>query len=44
MNNKRFWISIKKREKCLFSRRNGYVGTIILGYSVVLRLFGHNIL
>jgi len=38
-----FWLSIKKAEKCLFSRRNGFVGKIILGYSICLRLFNYNI-
>ncbi|HAJ79615.1 MAG TPA: hypothetical protein DCO75_07570 [Fibrobacteres bacterium] len=39
-----FWLSIKKKEKCLFSRRNGIVGKIIKGYSVRLRLFGIDII
>lgn len=40
--NKQFWISIKKAENCLFSRRNGYKGKVILGYSLCIRLFGYN--
>lgn len=39
-----FWLSIKKAEDCLFSRRNGYVGKIIFGYSIRLRLFGKDII
>lgn len=39
---KRFWLSIKHKDKCLFSRRNGYQGKIIFGYSIRLRLFGRN--
>lgn len=41
---KPFWLSIKHKNKCLFSRRNGYVGKIILGYSIRLRLFGRDII
>lgn len=37
---KRFWLSVKKTKKCLFSRRNGYIGKIIFNYSVCFRLFG----
>jgi len=40
----KFWLSIKKVEDCLFSRRNGYVGKIIFGYSIRLRLFGKDII
>ncbi len=36
----KFWLSIIKVEHTLFSRRNGYSGRRIFGYSVVLRLFG----
>ena len=38
--NRLFWISIKKAYRCLFSRRNGYHGNLIFGYSVIIRLFG----
>jgi hypothetical protein len=34
-----FWLSVLKKEKCLFSRRNGKVGKIIKGYSIRLRIF-----
>lgn len=44
MKERQFWISIKKAKDCFFSRRNGYVGKIICGYSVVIRLFGHDLL
>jgi len=37
--NYRFWLSIKKKENCLFSRRNGYEGKIVFGYSIRLKLF-----
>ena len=39
-----FWLSIKKAKDCLFSRRNGYSGKIIFGYSIRLRLFNKNII
>jgi len=39
-----FWLSIRKAKKCLFSRRLGYRGKLILGYSVCLRLFGKTII
>ena len=38
------WLSVKKKDKCFYSRRNGYVGKIIFGYSVRLRLFGIEII
>lgn len=41
---KKFYISIIKAKECLFSRRNGYKGKIILGYSIVVRLFGVDII
>jgi hypothetical protein len=44
MKTKKFWLSVKKKEKCLFSRRHGYIGKIIFGYSVRLRLFGRGII
>jgi len=40
----RFWFSIRKAKNCLFARRNGYIGKVIFGYSVVLRLFGKDII
>ena len=40
MKPRKFWISIRKAKNCLFSRRNGYRGRIILGYSIMIRLFG----
>lgn len=33
------FISIKHKDGCTFSRRNGYMGKIIFGYSVCIRLF-----
>lgn len=38
------WLSIKKANKCLFSRRNGIKGKLIFGYSVMLRIFGIDII
>ena len=40
--DKKFWISIRRAKDCLFSRRNGYVGKVIFGWSVCIRLFGRN--
>jgi len=40
----RFWVSMRRKDDCLFSRRNGYTGKLFLGYSVCVRLFGKNIL
>ncbi len=42
--NYRFWLSVIKKEKCLFSRQNGYRGKIIFGHSIRLRLFNINII
>jgi hypothetical protein len=42
MKERKFWLSIKHKDKCLFSRRNGFKGKIIFNYSVCLRLFGIN--
>ena len=44
MRKRWFWVSIRKAKNCLFSRRNGYVGKVICGYSVCLRLFNINVL
>ena len=33
INNKYFFFSIKKAKDCLFSRRNGYQGILLFGYS-----------
>ena len=33
INNRYFFFSIKKAEDCLFSRRNGYQGILLFGYS-----------
>jgi hypothetical protein len=41
---KRNWLSIKRRSRCLFSRRNGHRGKLFLGFSICLRLFGKTIL
>lgn len=40
----KFWLSIKKKNNCLFSRRNGYEGKLIFGYSICLRIFNKTIL
>ncbi len=39
-----FWLSIRKKDNCLFARRNGYMGKLIFGYSVRLRLFGKELI
>lgn len=44
INLRWLWLSIKDVNKCLFSRRNGYRGKIIFGYSVCFKLFNKNIL
>lgn len=36
INNKIFYFSIKKAKDCLFSRRNGYQGILLFGYSIFL--------
>lgn len=41
---KLFWLSIRKKENCLFSRRNGYRGKIIKGYSIRLTIMGFDII
>lgn len=43
MKTKRFWLSIKQIDKCLFSRRNGYVGWKVFNLSICIRLFGVNL-
>ena len=42
--NKKFWLSIKRKDDCLFSRRNGCVGKLVFGYSIRLRLFNIDII
>jgi hypothetical protein len=39
-----FYISIKRKSKCLLIRKQGYIGTLIFGYSIMLKLFGKIIL
>ncbi len=41
---KPFWLSIRRADSCLFSRRTGVVGKRIFGFSVCLRLFGIDII
>ena len=41
---KYIYLSINKKQKCLFSRRNGYSGKILFGYSIRLRLFKWDII
>ena len=38
------YISIKRLDKCLFSRRHGYQGKIIFGYSVMIRLLNYDLI
>ena len=41
---KDFYISIKRKSKCEEVRREGYIGRLILGYSIILKLWGKIIL
>lgn len=38
INNRYFLFSIKKLEDCLFSRRNGYQGIRLFGYSIYFKI------
>ena len=38
INNKYFYFSIRKAKDCLFSRRNGYQGVLLFGYSIFLSI------
>ena len=38
INNRYFFFSIKKGKDCLFSRRNGYQGILLFGYSFYFRI------
>ena len=38
------YLSVKRFDRCLFSRRNGFEGKIILFWSVVLRINGKQII
>ena len=38
INNRYFFFSVKKAKDCLFSRRNGYQGIILFGYSIFFRI------
>lgn len=38
INNKIFYFSIKKAKDCLFSRRTGYQGILLFGYSIFLSI------
>ncbi|MBK5202161.1 MAG: hypothetical protein JJE45_00365 [Prolixibacteraceae bacterium] len=42
--DRQLWLSIRKAKDCFYSRRNGHVGSVIFGYSVVIRLFGYDLL
>jgi hypothetical protein len=42
--NRKFWISTIPIHKCLFSRRNGYVGMRLYGHSIRLVLFGRDVI
>lgn len=42
--SRKFYLSIQKLNDCIFSRRYGYRGKIVLGYSIYLRLWGKEIL
>ena len=38
INNKLFFFSIRKAKDCLFSRRNGYQGVLLFGYSIFFKI------
>jgi len=40
----RFWVSIRRADKCLFCRRHGYYGKVVFGWSICVRLFGFDLL
>ena len=40
----RYWMSVKRVDKCLFSRRNGIQGKILLLWSIRLRINGKEII
>lgn len=40
----RYWMSVKRVDKCLFSRRNGIEGKIFIIWSVRLRIAGKEII
>lgn len=42
-SRKQNWVSIRLAKNCLFSRRTGYYGTLFLGLSIVVRLFGKDL-
>ena len=42
INNKYFYFDITKAKNAIFSRRNGYRGKIILGYSILFYIKTYN--
>ena len=42
INNKRFYFDIIKVEDAIFSRRNGYSGKILFGYSILFYVKNKN--
>jgi len=38
VRNKRLFLSIRRAKNCLFSRRNGYQGILMLGYSIYFKI------
>lgn len=42
INNKRFYFDIIKVEDAIFSRRNGYRGKILFGYSILFYIKNQN--
>jgi hypothetical protein len=38
INNRLFYFSIRRLEDCLFSRRNGYQGVRLFGYSIFFKI------
>ena len=39
-----FFISIKRKSKCIEIRKEGYIGRLIFGYSIMLKMWGKIIL
>ncbi len=42
--NYHFWLSVKNKNDCLFSRRNGIKGKLLFGKSIRLRLFNFDMI
>lgn len=38
INNKWIYLSLRKSKDCLFSRRNGFEGLLLFGYSFYIKI------